>query len=125
MRKKIKDGRLKRQPRKVVPLMKNKMGLIIGFIVMLVLIVAISAASVVAASNGSTRMGGIRFGGGRAELRNTIEIPLSEVENLTLAYSSKNIRFYPGTSDSVIIKEYLVYADDVANVTYPGEKRLL
>ncbi len=104
--------------------MKNKMGLFIGFIAMLVLIAIIGVASVLAVPKGGSRMK-VAFGGGRAELRNTIEIPLSDVDNLTLAYSSKNIKFYPATGDSIIIKEYLVYAEDVATVTYPGEKEVV
>ena len=45
--------------------------------------------------------------GGRAELRNTIEIPLSKADKLRLDYGSKNIKVYPAEGDTVTIKEYL------------------
>lgn len=49
--------------------------------------------------------------GGKAELRNTIEIPLSEAESLELEYGSKNIRVYPAEDEKITIKEYL-YSDN-------------
>lgn len=45
--------------------------------------------------------------GGKAELRNTIEIPLSKADKLRLDYGSKNIKVYPAEGDTVTIKEYL------------------
>lgn len=62
--------------------------------------------------------------GGRAELRNVIEIPLSEVEKLALDYRSKNIRVYSSKEDTVVIREYL-YSDREearASLTWSGEK---
>ncbi len=45
--------------------------------------------------------------GGRARLRNTIEIPLSKADKLELEYGSKNIKVYPAKGDTVTVKEYL------------------
>lgn len=45
---------------------------------------------------------------GKAELRNTIEIPLSQVKDLTVEYSSKNLQVYPAEGDIIVIKEYLL-----------------
>lgn len=52
---------------------------------------------------------------GKAELRNTIEIPLSEANELTVEYSSKNIQVYPAKGDTVIIKEYLLSKKEEAH----------
>lgn len=45
--------------------------------------------------------------GGRAELRNTIEIPLSRADKLKLEYGSENIKVYPAKGDTITVKEYL------------------
>ena len=65
--------------------------------------------------------------GGRAELRNVIEIPLSDVESLSMDYRSKNIRVYPSGEDAVVIKEYLYSDRDEAkaSLTFSGEKEAL
>lgn len=61
--------------------------------------------------------------GGSAELRNTIELPISEVDRLTVEYGSKNIKLFATNEDKVIIKEYLhsKNSDAMAEVTYPSE----
>lgn len=61
--------------------------------------------------------------GGSAELRNTIEFPLAEVNRLTVEYGSKNIKLFATNEDKVIIKEYLYSknSDAMAEVTYPSE----
>lgn len=45
---------------------------------------------------------------GKAELRNTIEIPLSQAKELAVEYSSKNLQVYPAEGDTIVIKEYLL-----------------
>lgn len=65
----------------------------------------ISVLSVKSAeSNGGTHI----ILGGRAELRNTIELSASEVDELEVIYTSKNIVVYPSEDDRIIIKEYLI-----------------
>ncbi|MBQ8878695.1 MAG: DUF4097 family beta strand repeat protein [Lachnospiraceae bacterium] len=43
----------------------------------------------------------------QGELRNTIEIPLSEAADISVTYTSDNLKIYPIEGDTVIIKEYL------------------
>ena len=69
--------------------------------------------------------------GAKAKLRNVIELPLSEVENLTLEYGSKNIKVYPSglgsSKDTIVIEEYL-YSDEPgakASVSEVKEKEIL
>lgn len=57
--------------------------------------------------------------GGRAELRNTIEIPLSKADKLRLDYGSKNIKVYPAEGDTVTIKEYLYSNKPEARRKFP------
>lgn len=45
--------------------------------------------------------------GGQAKLRNTIEIPMSDIDNLEVSYKSKNLKIYRGDDEKVVIKEYL------------------
>ncbi len=61
--------------------------------------------------------------GGSAALRNTIELPLSELERLTIRYGSKNIKLFATDEEKVIIKEYLYSKspDAIAKVTHPSE----
>lgn len=105
----------------------NKIILFIAALVMVLMIALISIMSVRSIPEGG-RSGMMFFSfGGKAELRNTIEIPLSEVESLRLEYSSKNIKVYPSGEDRVIIKEYL-YNDTpeaMASVSYGDEKEVL
>lgn len=86
--------------------MKNKIGVWIAAAIMIPCIAAISFFSVREAKEG----GNIIFFvlGGRAELRNTIELPLSEMDELQVTYGSKNLKVYPIEGDTVIIKEYLI-----------------
>ena len=100
--------------------MKNKKGLLIGLAVMLVVVGIISVMSVRAAG-GRERGGKVVFAvGGTVELRNTIELPLSEVGALDVAYTSRSIQVYPTTGDTIVIKEYLLqeHKDGLATVTY-------
>lgn len=86
--------------------MKNKIGVWIAAAIMLPCIATISFLSVREAKEG----GNIIFFvlGGRAKLCNTIELPLSEMDELQVTYGSKNLKVYPIEGDTVIIKEYLV-----------------
>ena len=51
---------------------------------------------------------------GQAKLRNTIEIPVADIDNLELKYKSKNLKFYPTEGDCIIIKEYLMSDEEIA-----------
>lgn len=54
---------------------------------------------------------------GTAKLRNTIEIPLEKADHLAVSYTSKNIKVYPGDSDKIVIKEYLLSDKESAHAT--------
>jgi len=87
--------------------MKDRESLLISAVIMIPVIVVISVLSVKAAkTNGTTHI----IFGGRAELRNTIELSASDIDALEIMYGSKNVVFYPSDDDSIIIKEYL-YSD--------------
>ncbi len=108
---------------------RNKAVLVAG-IAALLMIGGISVMSIEYAKNGEGKRAGLIWGG-RAKLRNVIELPLSETESLTLEYGSKNIKVYPSDSksseDRIIIEEYL-YCDDpeaMAVVSNPAEKEVL
>lgn len=66
--------------------------------------------------------GGMQFFsfGGRAKLRNTIEVSVSQADRLKLIYGSKNIKIYPSEDDRIIVKEYLYSnrPEARASVTY-------
>lgn len=97
--------------------MKNKTGIIIAAVIMLFAIGIISFLSVDTAEE---RGGMVFFSiGGVSKLRNTIEIPLSEADELWVLYSSKNLEVYPAKGDTVTIKEYLISdrAEALAEVT--------
>lgn len=65
--------------------------------------------------------------GGRVELRNTIEIPLSETDSLEVLYTSKNLKIYPGEGENIVIKEYLQSGREkaFAEVTRDGRKAVV
>lgn len=46
--------------------------------------------------------------GGRAELQNTIELPLEKTKSLEIKYKHKNIIIYPAKDEKIVIKEYLI-----------------
>lgn len=108
--------------------MKDKWVVLSATVIVLILMGGISVMSVKYASGrGSAQGRASLVWGGKAELRNVIELPLSDVESLTLEYGSKNIRVYPSEKDAVVIKEYL-YSDDPnaqASVSSPREKEVL
>ena len=91
----------------MVYMKKNKLILLLAAAIMVLLIGLICTMSVIRVlGQGGGNMLLFSFGG-KAELRNTIEIPVSEVNSLKLVYRSKNIKVYPSKDDAVTVKEYL------------------
>lgn len=87
---------------------REKWAYLISTVCMLVLVGLICMASIRGGFGmGTFSFSGIVFGG-KAELRNTIELLPDEVEELEIEYGSKNIYVYPSTEDKIVIKEYLV-----------------
>ena len=102
---------------------RSRIVLLAALIVMAALGLFISVMSVINAS-GRGRMVSFLLGG-KAELRNTIEIPSSELDSLVMEYGSKNINVYLSQDENVTIKEYL-YSDSpkaAATVSYTGDKK--
>lgn len=83
--------------------MKNK-SMWIAAVIMIPLVILVSFICVKESKNMGTIAG---FAIGQAELRNTIEIPLSEANSLEADYGSPNLKIYPTDGDTIIIKEYL------------------
>lgn len=91
--------------------MRNSWGIIAAAVIVLAGIGGISIMSVNAAKSN----GGVSFSlGGGAELRNTIELSLSEIDSLDVVYTSKNLKLFPGDGDKVVIKEYLISDKETA-----------
>lgn len=113
------------QKGRVRQMKNNKAVLLAAGAVMMIFILLISVLSV---RNAPDREGIAVFSlGGRAELRNTIEIPMSELDSLVMEYGSKNIKVYLSKEDHVTIKEYL-YSDSpkaTASVSYTGDKEVV
>lgn len=87
---------------------RKKWAYLISTVCMLVLVGLICMASIRGGFGmGTFSFSGIVFGG-KAELRNTIELLPEEVRTLEIEYGSKNIYVYPSTEDKIVIKEYLV-----------------
>lgn len=99
------------QGKEQVKHMKSK-GMIIAAIVMIPIVIIVSALSV----DYSRKSGGKIYFilGGKVQLRNTVEIPLSDIDSLQVSYTSDNLEVYPAEGDSVIIKEYLISDDKEA-----------
>lgn len=108
--------------------MRDRWIVLSAAVLVLILLGGISVMSVKYASGqGSEKGGASLIWGGKAELRNVIELPLADVESLTLEYGSKNIRVYPSEKDTIVIEEYL-YSDNPnaqASVSSPREKEIL
>ncbi len=104
---------------------KDRICLLIAACIMLFVIVGVSMLCVRAVSGTGSRETDFVFGG-KAELKNTIEIPLSEAECLSVQYKSKNIRVYPVQGEKIIIKEYLhsKAPEALAAVIYEDEKKV-
>lgn len=85
----------------VTAMKNNKLLLIIGAAVVMAAAAAVSVMSVQ-----SAQKGGILFSM-NAKLRNTIEIPLSQIESLSVRYGSKNLKIYVWQEQRIVIKEYL------------------
>ncbi len=87
---------------------KNKIVIVAVAAVVLLMIGGISVMSVKKASEDGQFGGAVNFSiGGRAELRNTIEIPLDKAKSLQITYGSKNIKVYQAKDNVILIKEYL------------------
>ncbi len=107
--------------------MKNKAGIIIAAFAMLVMIgvICVLSAGRAAMDGYNYQIFGFSFGG-KAELRNTIELSTSEVSSLKLDYGSKNIIVYAASDDQITIKEFL-YNDrpeNMASVTYGEDNQV-
>lgn len=90
------------QRRGQVTTMKNSRTiLVIGGVIVVLAAAAVSFLSVLETQNG----GGLYSMS--AKLRNTIEIPLSQAESLSVDYGSKNLEIYVWQEDRIVIKEYL------------------
>lgn len=96
---------------------RNKVILLFAAAVMILCMALICAMSAVSALKQGG--GGVQFFsfGGRAELRNTIEIEASQADRLKLIYRSKNIKFYPSKDSKIVVKEYLYSGRPEAKAT--------
>lgn len=81
----------------------NKLGLLISTVIMLLIILVICIFSVRSVKEGGTIVTLAKQG----ELRNTVEIPLSQATDISITYTNDNIKVYSIEGDTVIIKEYL------------------
>lgn len=98
--------------------MKNKITVVISLALMLIVIGIISVLSVRTAEKNNSKL--TLALGGKAELRNTIELPLAQVAELEVIYTSRNLKLYPTDGDTIVIKEYLITEDEEgkAEVSY-------
>lgn len=103
----------------------NKVALLLGAAGVMASALLISVMSV---KNAPHRTGMVVFAlGGKAQLRNTIEIPIEELDSLVMEYGSKNIKVYLTQDDHVTVKEYL-YSDSpkaTASVSYMENKEVV
>lgn len=86
--------------------MKNKGSVILATIIIIPLFIIICFLAVRGSQKNEGTVSFFVFGS--AELRNEIEIPLSEVDELEILYGSKNLHVYPTDGEQIIIKEYLI-----------------
>lgn len=100
--------------------MKSKTSRFIAAAVMVPAVLLISALSVHDARNNGYAFSAVLIG--RGELKNTLEIPLSEAENIEINYTSKNIKVYPTEGNAVIIKEYLIGDREESKATVSVEE---
>lgn len=113
------------QKGRVRQMKNNKTALLAAAAGMIVFILLICVMSVKSAPGRGSMM--VFSFGGRARLRNTIEIPIEELDSLVMEYGSKNIKVYLSQDDHVTIKEYL-YSDSpkaAASVAYTGNKEVV
>lgn len=81
----------------------NKLVLALCAVIMLLLLSIVCMLSVSSVKEGGPLVSTAIQG----QLRNTIEIPLSQAANISITYTSDNLKVYPIDGDTVIIKEYL------------------
>lgn len=86
--------------------MKNKGNVILAAIIMVPFILLISFLSVRGAQGNDGTMEFVMFGS--ASLKNIIELDASEVSELDLIYTSKNLHIYQAEGDQILVKEYLL-----------------
>lgn len=86
--------------------MKNKGNVILAAIIMVPFILLISFLSVRGAQRSDGTMEFVMFGS--ASLKNIIELDASEVSELDLIYTSKNLHVYQAEGDQIVVKEYLL-----------------
>lgn len=82
---------------------ETKLAFLISGIFMILVILVICMLSIRSVKKGEPLM----TLAAQAELRNTVEIPLSEASDISVIYTSDNIKIYPGEGNVVVIKEYL------------------
>lgn len=95
--------------------MENKGSKILATVIIIPLIVVICILSVGRAEKSEGMVSFAVFGA--AELRNEISIPVSEVDNLEVLYTSKNVKVYSSDADKIVIKEYLLIDHEDAKAT--------
>lgn len=86
--------------------MENKGNVILAAIIMVPFILLISFLSVRGAQRSDGTMEFVMFGS--ASLKNIIELDASEVSELDLIYTSKNLHVYQAEGDQIVVKEYLL-----------------
>ena len=79
-----------------------------AFVVIGMLIVLAVLSALFGRNHNSYSFSQIFSVGKSAELRNTIEISLSDIDSLDVSYGSKNLNVYEGDNDKIVIKEYLI-----------------
>lgn len=107
--------------------MKNSKGALLGAVIAMTgAIILVSVGSIKSAAY--HREGGMAWAlfPGNVQLRNTIEIPLSDIDSLVMEYGGKNIKVYASEEEKVIIKEYLYSSSPmaIASVSYGEDKEV-
>ncbi len=86
-------------------------------------VIVLAAAVVSVLSVKSNQKGGVLYMMS-AKLQNTIEIPMNQIERLSVVYGSKNLEIHVWQEDKIVIKEYLNSSrkSALAEVSYEGDK---
>ena len=94
---------MRMKKRQVSEMKESKLAYLICGIFMILVILVICMLSIRSVNEG----GPIMVLADQGELRNAIEIPLSEASDISVIYTSDNIKIYPAEENVVVIKEYL------------------
>ncbi len=110
--------------------MNNKLGLLIATLFMVITIGVICVMSVGRATENGYAFQIFDFDfsfGKSAVLQNTIELSTEEVSSLQLEYSSKNVKIYPASGETITIREYLYSnrPEAQAKVTYQEDNEVI